>query len=422
MSDHLSTQLLEGYRQHRLAPAQLLALDDHLTTCAACRQKLRTINPTQAALLALQASLEEVAQEDTSHLPESQLQAYAQGQLDPLDRELTESHLDSCPTCSAQVRRLLSSTPPRFKPAAAASRAGQLWWRKLVTASGRSRGDRALPLALSFRVAAAVVLLLSLGIALVTWVRTHPDKSEQVAYPPPQPRLTPPGPAAPTLVALNDGGTQIVLDTQGKVRGLDSLSPADQQRVRQALTTQKLELPKTLQQLSDSSGTMMGPTTPTAFALLAPVGRVILSDRPILRWRPLPGAISYQVTLTDPTAGYREIAASPQLHDTSWRVQHGLQRGRLYAWQVTARTPSGEVKAPPPHAAEARFLILEQTQTDELARAEKTYAGKHLALALLYAEAGLLEQAEDELEALVAANPTSPVAKNLLRDLRTRGR
>jgi hypothetical protein len=52
----------------------------------------------------------------------------------------------------------------------------------------------------------------------------------------------------------------------------------------------------------------------------------------------------------------------------------------------------------------------------------KIYAGRRLALGLLYAEAGLLDDAERELKALLVANPQSPIAKSLWLDLRSKQR
>lgn len=58
MAEHLSAQLLEGYRKRHLEPAQLLALDDHVMTCAECRQILRESKPRREALISLRESLE----------------------------------------------------------------------------------------------------------------------------------------------------------------------------------------------------------------------------------------------------------------------------------------------------------------------------------------------------------------------------
>src|SRR5262245_24142142 len=165
----------------------------------------------------------------------------------------------------------------------------------------------------------------------------------------------------------------------------------------------------------------MGAGGDAAFVLLDPVGRIVTDDRPTFRWRPLNGAISYKLTVTDPEAGYKEVAASPELRETKWTVDRPLERGRIYTWQVIARADGREVKAPAPNR-EAKFKLLEQARADEITRAEKVYAGRRLALGLLYAQAGLLDEAEREIKALVAANPQSPVAKNLLRDLRARRR
>jgi hypothetical protein len=57
-ADHLSTELIQNYRQRQLEPAQLLALDDHVMACPACREMLREITPSRDALISLRASLE----------------------------------------------------------------------------------------------------------------------------------------------------------------------------------------------------------------------------------------------------------------------------------------------------------------------------------------------------------------------------
>jgi hypothetical protein len=222
--------------------------------------------------------------------------------------------------------------------------------------------------------------------------------------------------------ALNDGGNRITLDTQGNLTGLESLSPAVQQRVRAALRTERVFKPDAIRDLIDSSAPSMGRPEAATFALLYPVGRIVTSNRPTLGWRPLAGAISYQVTITDPKDGYKEIATSPELQNTKWTVDRKLERGRIYNWQVIARTHSGEVKAPAASAPEAKFKVLERSKLDDVVRAKKDYAGRHLVLGLIYAQAGLIDEAEREFESLVRDNPQSTVAKNLLRDLRSRRR
>jgi hypothetical protein len=443
VSEHLSVQLFERYRQRRLEPAELLALDDHLATCAACREQLRAMKPSRAALLRLRANLQTAAQTAPDHLLREQLVAYIRSQLDEVDRELVESHLEFCPQCAAQAQELRALTERQAaavtaSPATADSQITvSTWWAKLVASLGLpSLRERFLPAPgwspLALRVASAVATVL-LVLATALWLRTRIERQEIAGHQPTpspspaQPSVSPPvGPQpatpAPILLALNDGSGQITLDAQGKIAGLESLSPADQQRVKTALTTQTVQTPKALKELSDSSGAIMGSSTGAAFALLSPIGKLVASDRPTFRWQPLGRSVNYQVTITDPEASYREVAASPALSGTKWVVDHPLERGRIYTWQVTARTEGGEIKAPAPNAPEARFKVLEQAKAGELARAKKTYAGRHLVLGLLYAQAGLLDEAEREFQALVAANSGSPVAKNLLRDVRAKQR
>lgn len=439
MSDHLSTQLLERYRQRRLEAAELLALDDHLATCAACRERLREMKPRSVALSALRASLQAADQTAPAHLLHEQLLAYAEGRLDAADRELAEGHLEFCPRCAAQAQELRDSARQRARAANASPLSADApapppaRRTNPVAASALSalRG-RFVLLPLTLRVAGAVAVIALLVMAVTLWLRPQPGRQE-IAGPPPAsspspsqpPVIPPPDPQpagrAPMRLALNDGGGQVTLDAQGNVAGLESLAPAHQQPVKTALTTQKVQTPQALRELRDSSNAIMGSATGTTFTLRSPVGKIVASDRPTLRWQPRDGAISYRVTITDPEAGYKEVAASPELQGTKWTVDRPLERGRVYTWQVTARTDGGEVKAPAPNT-EARFKVLERARANELARAKKAYAGRHLALGLLYAQAGLLDEAERELQALVAANPESPVARKLLRDVRAKKR
>lgn len=419
MSDHLSTQLLDRYHERRLEPRELLALDDHLATCAACRDMMRDMEPRRASLLALRAGLQTV-QPTPDHLQKEQLAAYTEGHLDEVDLELAESHLESCAQCAAQAQELRDSAGKRariFPISAPVETSPPALQTRLIAA-----WERLLSIPQSLRIAAVCAMTALLVIAVVLWLRSETDKQEIVEHPPaPQPSVTPPQgpqPETPTFRALNDGGEQITLDSQGNVTGLESLSPADQQRVKTALITGRVQTPKALRDLSDSSAASMGRPDGSAFTLIRPVGRIVESDRPTFRWRPLGGAIAYQVTVTDPEGGYKEVAASPELQDTKWTVEGRLERGRIYNWQVIAHTNSGEVKAPAPDAPEAKFKVLEQAKANEVARAKRAYAGRRLVLGLVYAQAGLLDEAEREFEALVRANPQSDVAKNLLDDLR----
>src|SRR5262249_16558203 len=117
-------------------------------------------------------------------------------------------------------------------------------------------------------------------------------------------------------------------------------------------------------------------------------------------------------------ADFNEVAVSPQLSNTVWIVTRSLERGRTYSWQVTARAGDKEVSSPVKPAPEARFMTLDRAKANELANAKSAAAGSHLTLGVLYAQAGLLDDAERELQALLRANPKSTLAQRLLRSVR----
>jgi hypothetical protein len=90
----------------------------------------------------------------------------------------------------------------------------------------------------------------------------------------------------------------------------------------------------------------------------------------------------------------------------------------VYAWQVKALKDGRVFISPSPPARQAKFRILDRARADELSRARRAYASSHLALGLLYAQSGLLDEAERELRVLQRANPNSETADRLLRQVR----
>jgi hypothetical protein len=230
--------------------------------------------------------------------------------------------------------------------------------------------------------------------------------------------LKPSGPSPSSIVvALNDGAGQVTLDEDGNATGVAPF----QQLVKQTLTTQRIDAPRTLAELIGKSSVLMGPADEGhPFALLGPVGTVVMSDRPTFRWRALDGAVSYLVRVYD--ADFNEVAASPPLSETAWTVTRSLERGRTYSWQVTARIGDREIISPVKPAPDARFMILDQAKANELAEAKNAGAGSRLTMGVLYAQAGLLDDAERELQALLRANPQSTLAKKLLRSVSAKRR
>jgi hypothetical protein len=141
----------------------------------------------------------------------------------------------------------------------------------------------------------------------------------------------------------------------------------------------------------------------------------MLSDRPTFSWSPLDGAAGYVVEVYDDKL--RQIITSPQLADTSWTATQSLKRGGIYSWQVTAVKGGEEIISPRPPAPPAKFRILDQTLANEIVQARRAYASSHLTMALVYTQAGLLDDAEREFRALQRANPNSMISRRLLADI-----
>ncbi|MBI1760415.1 MAG: zf-HC2 domain-containing protein [Acidobacteria bacterium] len=438
MTEHLTDNLLTRYRQRALDAAELWQLDAHLQNCAACQTRLTESTETAASLAALQTALADV---EAQHLAYEELAAYVDRQLAAPARELAEMHLRECRNCTAELndlrafrRELDDAEVVHVAPAQPVRRKQErAWWQP--------SGWR-WPLQLAATAAACL---------LVAWLATRNLRQEvtdlraQLATaqrdkarlqtellaaqtrnaPLPNPFAAPP--TAPTpepanlIAALTDGATQITLDRQGQLNGLTEINPPQRQLVLLALQAGKVTLPAAPAPLGNRPDVLLGaPAGGETFALRAPVGKVVLADRPQLRWQPLKNATSYRVTIF--TANYESVAQSQDLSTTTWTPPQPLPRERVYLWQVTASKDGQEIKAPVAPAPEARFKILDQAKADEIAAARRRTPVSNLLLGLLYAQAGLFDEAERELQKLAQANPQAPLAKQLLNDLRTQRR
>jgi hypothetical protein len=215
------------------------------------------------------------------------------------------------------------------------------------------------------------------------------------------------------VAQLNDGAGQLSLDQEGKLSGADDLPPAYQRLLKEVLTTRRIERSSELKGLSRPPSSLMSTDKQESeFSVIEPVGRVLLSDHPTFRWSPMEGATGYVVEVYD--SKFNLVVASPKLTNPSWAAAQALARGQVYSWQVKAIKDGQEFTSPRPPAPQARFRILDRAKASDLEKARRAYPSSHLTLGLLYAEAGLLKEAEQELRALQKANPDSEIARNLL--------
>lgn len=411
--EHLTQKQIEDYSNRRLSGTELLAVSDHLGKCETCRPRIES---NDAAFFALHEAASENG--SATHLTAEQTADYVDKNLASEALQMVDDHLAGCEQCAfavADLRQFRNEIAPSldrdYGPTTAP--ATPTWREKFVSLF------KVAPMP-AFGGAALAILLLA-AIAWIVW-RTPNEHKQEVAVAPtpvsqPSPAVEPSLPSMPVVVAqLNDGNGVVSLDHGGKLSGADNLPPAYQDRVKQALTSPTLARSSQLQGLTRNSSALMGDNgKPREFAVVDPVGEVLFSNRPSFRWSAMEGASAYVVEVYDDQ--FKLVASSPQLTERSWTTTTVLARGKVYAWQVKATKDGEEVTAPRPPAPQAKFRVLDQAKANEIANAKRAYASSHLTLGLLYADAGLLREAEQEFRLLRRANPDSEIARNLLRQI-----
>jgi hypothetical protein len=360
---HVTDAEIEQFHQRQLPPDVLLPLADHVADCDDCRRRIAERGDPATASASLREELGIGADE---HVSELDLQALVDGGLDQGRREEIAAHLDRCPACAEDIRDLRAFVAESIRPAF-------LRWRWSLGA---------------LAAAAALVVGVAFG-----WL-SRSDSPRQIA-------------------SFVDESGLVTLDSRGSLAGVGALAPSDREKVREAVEAGRLSLPSTLSELTGRGSTLMGTVDAPEFRLVAPLGTVVLDTRPMLRWTPVSGATSYVVTLQDQATGHA-ISSAP-LARTEWVPDVPLTRGATYAWQVAGSVSGGtEIVVPRPPAPPARFRVLDSSAAGQLQGLPES----HLVRGVLYANAGLVADAERELAALSAQNPNSEVADRLLTQIR----
>lgn len=439
MVEHLTQRQFEGYRRRQLEVAELLSVCEHLAECEACRRRIESAAEGDGAFFALRSELFGEAADISStraHLTAEQTADYVDGTLSGETLQTVSDHLSSCEHCAFAVEDLRAfrdevapSLEHEYQPATVpsssvvASPTGRRWSFASLTSLFHIS-----PLP-AFGAALALILLAVFG--WLTWRTTRREEPRQevvvapstqpapvvVAPTPSEPEPAPTQPeAAPAVAQLNDGGGRLILDREGRLSGADALPPAYREMLKETLEGRRLERSSQLKGLARPGSSLMGSESEGGeFSVLDPVGNVLLNDRPTFRWSALDGASAYVVEVYDDR--FDLVASSPQLNARSWAAPQTLPRGRVYSWQVKALKDGQEIKSPRPPAPQAKFRVLDRAKADEIARAKRAYPSSHLTLGLLYADAGLLKEAEQELRLLQRANPYSELARSLLRQV-----
>jgi hypothetical protein len=399
MTEHPTKQQLDEYCRRVLAPAAFLPVHRHIAACSSCAAQCNSPEYAARDLAHLREAFLPASGDTPYHLSPIEAVAYAKGTLNEIDSEIAASHLEGCEVCAGEVKRHTVTSQP-------------------------SRGF-GLPFVSAWpvRIAAAVLLVLGLALLMVWLIRTSPaEQTEHLAGPQPASSTPAPSPASVTApatefaVVLEDSGRKVTLDKKGELAGLEQLPVQIQQKLATALQGGKVQQPAALAQLESEASTLLGSASPgLPFRLVGPLGEVVRTQRPTFRWQELAGAQSYKVIVTD--AKLNEVAMSPELKTTEWRIAQPLAAGGLYSWQVTALKDGVAITSPTLPAPQAKFKVLDRSNAQVLQQAERAYPNSHLVLGVLYAEAGLLDEAEQQLRLLVRANPRVTATQKLLQSV-----
>lgn len=440
MTEHLSTEIVERFHHHALAPGDRTAIYDHVLKCNACRERIVDSSSEPLALQALSDHLVTSNYDEPFHLDSELVEAYVEDNLDEIDRERTEMHLQRCIDCSAEVSD--------FRESLATMRAASL--RRPLEESQRETLPAfiKLPRFSSLHRIAAIAALATLAlIALfVVWrfrssgpTPSNENKLSAESKPPPiqSPSVAvvthSPSPSSgrspkkfveqtpnqgsdkstQSAVVLNDGSARVRLDRAGNLSGLESLPNELQQAVRQTLVDGEIKKPKVLDEIATGDVALRGSGNEERVTLDYPANRVVAEDQPLFTWNPSKTAEAYSVEVGD--SGFRQVARSETLPPTSrsWKPPLPLKRGEIYTWTVRAVIKGDQTSTLP-----AKFKVLESDKLKQLNQL-KSAPQSHLALGLFYAREGMIVEAEREFQALVRANPRSQHAIKLLREIQS---
>ena len=313
--------------------------------------------------------------DDFEHLGDETRDAYVDGTLSGVDREIAEAHLALCPLCAEDiqdleaVRRDLTAATPARRP---------------VRWTGR---------------AVAVAGSLAAGLALAVWLG-RPPAPDQVQAPPP-------------------AGAVAVQPQAPRPAPMEVLDAGERAAVDRVLGGGALAVPDEVQRLTGSAGVLLGRQAPAStFAPTAPRGSVLVTARPEFQWTAREGATAYSVAVYNDQ--FNEVMASPRITGTRWLPSSDLPRGASYQWQVTAHTASGDVTSPVPPQPEARFRVADSATAADITRLQQRLKDKPLDLGILLAERGFIADAIAALDRAAAVPATAEQANRLKAELAAR--
>lgn len=149
--------------------------------------------------------------------------------------------------------------------------------------------------------------------------------------------------------------------------------------------------------------------------VLGPLDIPVMSERPILKWKQVPGADRYYVNIF--ASGSSKPVKYGPIVERQWQPPTPFERGKVFTWEVIAEIGDQEYFMPPSPPLPS-FKIISEESLQQVLDAEALVRDSPLLLTMVYLEAGLIERAEEQLVILAADNPDSSLINSLLQDVR----
>lgn len=212
---------------------------------------------------------------------------------------------------------------------------------------------------------------------------------------------------------LYDNG-QLVAYRNGSVTGLEQYGEQWSAKVGEALST-GLPAPEVLAELDDAVPAVRSgrPKTPV---LVEPYGTAVRDTRPVFAWHPLEGIDDYEIVVRNVERDEQtedELVVEGIVGQPGLRLETELHRGQVYEWKLKYEHDDITREVPRSDQQPALLRILTADELELLQATEEHVGDSHLLRFLLYAEFGLLHEANEQLDELREQNPNSNLMQML---------
>ncbi len=440
---------LESFIKGGLPVDKMLEIDEHLQSCAKCRELAINSRAAKDAALGVGGTVVEAFDCPDYDI----LSDFVDGNIKGDDARALQVHINSCELCARDVEKMASI------------RAQAIMRKDIRVRPGESGGLMARPtpawkrvLAGAGAIAAAVVVPVFLYYTMINSepeadmqaktdteevapeaktetaekpgvatevVQPEEETVEVAETPAPAEEKTLPVPevvdAAPGPEAVVSDGKYAVVAKGGKnvlaTKSGETVSGRVSQRlasvIEDKLADFKVDGPKPVMmamadvRVRDAEDFSVAVNAPE---IVAPNDRLIESARPKMVWNKVDLAYKYNVMVTDAEGN---IVFEEETGKTSVTPNNALPRGEAYAWRVGVKFNQSDSWH---YSATARFGVIGEEDYALIEEAKNKLGGSRIALGAAYEAAGLYEEAMEQYRILRRDNSGSEFAGKVLRN------